>query len=468
MHYEIFFLFYIQLIFINNEINISEIDKKLETEFQSSHLKTASILLVNKTDILFNKTYGRYKVKSNTPYILGSISKSFTALGILQLIEKNKLSLNQNLNEFDNLKKYLKEDILKKITVGELLNHTSGLESMKFKYKESNKGKFSYSNIGYGLLAKIIENISNIKYSDYMKENIFTRLKMQNYATDYENAKKNGLIKSYRNFYGFYYESNNIKEEMSDKFMIPAGFISISNNDMEKYLKFHLNKDNIFENATKMLEIMYNGTINIYDTYLYGMGIWSETINNHKVYYHYGETSSFSNNFFIIPDMEIAGSVLINSQNYLTFSIINQFKMTLINLLVKKDYDKIGNKYVLMHLLFDIIYILANLIPIGILIFFIIRIKKKKEPMWIQKGIKSKIVIVLDIIFLFLFPIYLINLSSVLESIQDAYFTIVVLINELFFLLVFKICFVMYYKYKYKVKNITLDEYVIINEMKIN
>ena len=59
------------------------------------------------------------------------------------------------MNEFENLKKYLKEDILKKITVGELLNHTSRLESMKFKYKESNKGKFSYSNIGYGFWRKL-------------------------------------------------------------------------------------------------------------------------------------------------------------------------------------------------------------------------------------------------------------------------------------------------------------------------
>ena len=87
--------------------------------------------------------------------------------------------------------------------------------------------------------------------------------------------------------------------------------------------------------------------------------------------------------------MGIAGSILINSQNYLTYSIISQFKMTLIKLLVKEDYDKIGNKYVLMHLLFDIIYIVANLIPIGLLIFYFIRIIKKKEPMWIQKGIKS-------------------------------------------------------------------------------
>ena len=464
--YYVIVLFYIRIIFIKNEINITEIDKKFESQFQSSHLKTVSVLLINKKDILFKKTYGKFKVESNTPFNLGSISKSFTALGILQLTEKKKLSMNQNLNEFDNLKKYLKEDILKKITVGELLNHTSGLESMKFKFKESNKGKFSYSNIGYGLLGKIIENISNKTYSDYMKENIFSRLNMLNYGTDYKDAKKNGLIKSYRNFYGFYYESNNIKDEMSNTFMIPAGFISISMNDMEKYLKFHLNKgDNIFDNATKMLEIMYNGTIKAYNSFLYGMGIWSETINNHKVYYHYGETSSFSNNFFIIPDMEIAGSVLINSQNYLTYNIISELKMTIINLLVKKDYNKIGNKYVLNHLLFDIIYIVANLVPIGILIFYIIRIKKKKEPMWIQKGIKSKIIIVLDIIFLFFLPIYLINLSSVIESIQDAYFTVILLINELFFLLVFKICYVLYFKSNFK--NKTLNEYLINNKIEI-
>ncbi len=101
--YFVLFLFYIQLIFISNEINIAEINNKLETEFKSSHLKTASVLLVNKTDILFNKTYGSFKVKSNTPFNLGSISKSFTALGILQLIENKNLSLNQNLNEFKKI-----------------------------------------------------------------------------------------------------------------------------------------------------------------------------------------------------------------------------------------------------------------------------------------------------------------------------------------------------------------------------
>ena len=119
--------------------------------------------------------------------------------------------------------------------------------------------------------------------------------------------------------------------------------------------------------------------------------------------------------------------------------------------------------------MYDIIFILANLIPIGILIFFIIRIKKKKEPMWIQKGIKGKIIIVLDVIFLFLLPIYLINLSSSFESVLDAYFTIIFLINELFFLLIFKICFFLWYKFKskFKFKKEFLND-PIINELEIN
>ncbi len=72
---------------------------------------------------------------------------------------------------------------------------------------------------------------------------------------------------------------NNIKDEMSDKFMILVGFITISMNDMEIIFKFHLNKgENIFDNVKIMLEIMYNGTIKAYNSFLYGMGIWSETI----------------------------------------------------------------------------------------------------------------------------------------------------------------------------------------------
>ena len=53
--YYVIVLFYIRIIFIKNEINITEIDKQFESQFQSSHLKTVSVLLINKNDVLLKK-----------------------------------------------------------------------------------------------------------------------------------------------------------------------------------------------------------------------------------------------------------------------------------------------------------------------------------------------------------------------------------------------------------------------------
>ena len=193
MNFSAFILILISLFLYNfaNDIiyeRIPFLDKLIESNMKLAKLKTVGIIIVNKTSPIFKKVYGETdKVSLTSPFILGSVSKSFTALGILKL----KINLDQTLDKFD-LKEYIDENDAKYITISELLNHTSGLDSMTRKIT-GKRGTFAYSNYGFALLGKIIEKVSKKTYHNYMKETIFEKLNMNNSYAEYNNE----IIDSY-------------------------------------------------------------------------------------------------------------------------------------------------------------------------------------------------------------------------------------------------------------------------------
>jgi CubicO group peptidase (beta-lactamase class C family) len=136
----------------------------------------------------------------NSIFELASVSKQFTAVGILKLIDKQKLSLDQDIQTI------LPQLPYKDITVRNLLNHTSGLPdymglfekqwdktkiatnadvlSLLKQYKPpvlfAPGAKWEYSNTGYAVLASIIEKISRKSYQAYMQDEVFSPLGMTN------------------------------------------------------------------------------------------------------------------------------------------------------------------------------------------------------------------------------------------------------------------------------------------------
>src|SRR5882757_10950487 len=161
------------------------------------------ILVSRKGKILFNKAYGfanlEFKVPNelNTVFHLASISKTFTAAGILILEQKGLVATD------DPLSKYIPDYPLgNKITIHHLLSHTSGITDINdlpeyevaslqqqtpetlvalFKNKplEFQPGeKYLYNSGNYVLLAFIIEQVSKMKYADFLKENIYKPLGM--------------------------------------------------------------------------------------------------------------------------------------------------------------------------------------------------------------------------------------------------------------------------------------------------
>ena len=163
-----------------------------------------------------------WKIKNtpDTKFVLASITKYITALGITQLIERKKISANSRLNEF--FPDYPKGD---KVTVHMLLTHTAGL-SLDFDDLYMNATNITrdsaiailkrkpylfepgtsckYSKIGYFLLSQIIEKVSGVSYEDYLRKNIFEKAGMTNSGISNNDSivsKKAGIY--YRNGTGY-------------------------------------------------------------------------------------------------------------------------------------------------------------------------------------------------------------------------------------------------------------------------
>lgn len=173
-----------------------ELDKYMTAYNSNSNYKYSGTILAAKGDkILLNKGYGMANYEEKIPnepdtiFAIGSITKSFTAIAIMQLQEKGLLNVDDPISKYITGNKRGDD-----ITIHHLLTHTSGLvrdgyiegvskeKNIDFINKQSlmfEPGQnYSYSNAGYEMLAAIIEKVSGRSYNDYIRENIFILLGM--------------------------------------------------------------------------------------------------------------------------------------------------------------------------------------------------------------------------------------------------------------------------------------------------
>lgn len=185
---------------------VQKIDSLLNSLYADQKIN-GNVLVAEKGQVIYKHSFGnaneetKQKLDENTVFELASVSKQFTAMAIMILKEKNRLSLE------DDLTKYIPElSHYKGITIRNLLTHTSGLpdyEEVMDTLFDKNKiainqdiitlyakhhpkilfdpnTKWKYSNTGYALLASVIEKVSGMSYGDYLNKVIFKPLKMHN------------------------------------------------------------------------------------------------------------------------------------------------------------------------------------------------------------------------------------------------------------------------------------------------
>lgn len=185
---------------------------QLVNKFSDYRLFNGTVLVGDESGILFKKGYGFANMEWNIPnqpdvkFRLGSITKQFTALVIMQLVQEGKIELDKKISDYLD---YYRKDTGDKVTIDQLLTHTSGIPSYTSKpgffqnaarkyytpddlvkelcsddFEFQPGAQFSYNNSGYIILGAIIEKITGKSYSEVLQERIFTPLGMTSTGYD--------------------------------------------------------------------------------------------------------------------------------------------------------------------------------------------------------------------------------------------------------------------------------------------
>jgi len=215
--------------------------QKLFASLSSSDGPGIQYVVVNKAGVLYEHSSGFADVKNRTPLSLShtmaafSMTKTLTAIAVLQLAEQIKLDIDLPVS------KYVKHPYDREITIRQLLNHTSGIPNpipLKWVHlvkdhqsfnepsaltkiladnpKQNNPPgeKYTYSNINYWLLGGVIEAVTGESYSAYIRTNIFQRLHLSPDEIDFFYSESAPHAKGYLAKNSF---MNLIKSFVTDK-----------------------------------------------------------------------------------------------------------------------------------------------------------------------------------------------------------------------------------------------------------
>jgi CubicO group peptidase (beta-lactamase class C family) len=307
------------------------VDMLFEWQYGGKH-PGASVAVIKDGTIVFERSYGMANVEGNekassqTNYRLASMTKQFTAMSILLLEEQRKLSLD------DRVAKHLPElgTLAPKITVKQLLTHTSGLPEyeplipkdqteqvldkdvlallLKQPKLDLKPGRFRYGNTGYVLLALIVERVSKQSFGEFLRRNIFTPLGMANSIAYSAKAP----IK--HRAYGYTTNEDRAWRTDQDKAtaVLGDGGIYSSVADLAHWIGA-LDKSTLLKNRLADATSIQVRTNDPKIGYGYGWRIAEE--QGEKVVFHTGTTSGFKNALLWVPSRKLGVVVLTNRKN---------------------------------------------------------------------------------------------------------------------------------------------------------
>ena len=250
----------------HNNIEVTEtvIQTKIG-ELQNSGIQSLSYMYLLGDGKIHSGKLGGEKKDQVQRFKIGSITKLFTGIALLQLQEKGKLKLDDPVSKYlPEIKEMQKtKPNLREVTVRDILTHQSGLpsdlasgfflspeasdseilESFRalpkklpgIERKEPNKAH-SYSNFGFGLLGTVIERVSGLGIEDYFQKEIFSKAGMK-HSTLLEFHEGSELVPGY---YGIFWKTKTIRPIIRD---LTAGSLSTTGEDMGLFMKsFFLSK----------------------------------------------------------------------------------------------------------------------------------------------------------------------------------------------------------------------------------
>jgi CubicO group peptidase (beta-lactamase class C family) len=313
----------------------SDFGNLFKNELKDINVFHASYAVFNTDSVIFQDNFSAndVKVDGDSPFLIGSVTKVFTAVAIMQLYEQGKIDIDKPISDYiPDFKIQQRFTDSAPITIRTVLTHHAGIPSDYYLHKFSkNKHDFNeilpylnsqytcypvgklwaYSNLGYALLGILIERVSGMKYEDYISSYIFNPLKMNNsgFYTDYYTQKN--IAVSYDN-------NGELKDELPilDK---PAGAIYSTVNDMVKFcISFIDDKEILLRKSTinRMFELQNrDNLIDLDHRSAICFNFKNKAYELGRVFEHGGATMFHRAQIVIAPDAGMASVLLSDSPN---------------------------------------------------------------------------------------------------------------------------------------------------------
>ena len=308
---------------INSQSFTAIIDSLLAEKYQ--HDSPGAVFLVSKKgEVIYRRAFGQANIELNIPmkpenvFQIGSMTKQFTAIAVMMLVEQGKLKLDDDITEY--IPDYPTHG--NKITIHHLLTHTSGIKSFTSMKTINNIAKknltplelidffkdepmnfkpgeqFKYNNSGYAILGYIIESVSGKSYSEFIEQNIFQKIDMK--SSTYASHKK--IVKDRASGY---HNKNGYINNIYISFSIPysAGSLMSTVDDLFKWQQA-ITSNILLSDSTKK-KVFTNYVLNNGEKINYGYGWHLKDINGEQSREHGGDIFGFKSMGVYIPSKDI-------------------------------------------------------------------------------------------------------------------------------------------------------------------
>jgi CubicO group peptidase (beta-lactamase class C family) len=291
-------------------------------------------------------------VTPQTPFGIASLTKSFTALAVMQLVEEGKIDLDAPVQTYLPWFELADKQASARITVRNLLNQTSGisgkdgnrdlvsplsLEELVRTYNSFQPTQpvgqtFQYSNPNYNIAGLIVEKVSGQSYGDYVTQHIFGPLDMRHSYASRAPALADGLVEGYHYMFGHAFKW----ELAAPPGHLPSGYLISSAEDMAHYAIAQLN-DGEYNDAAILspqgIAELHAPAIPMGGKMSYAMGWAVTTLDGIPVVLHGGKEFSALSMLILVPESKSGVILLSNANGFVQSNQVDGIAINIVGML---------------------------------------------------------------------------------------------------------------------------------------
>lgn len=383
----------------NDDLDYRAIDSYLSDQIRANGIPGAALAIVRGGQVVHTQGYGEASpgraMSATTPMFIGSISKSFTAVAVMQLVEQGKISLDSPVQNYLPFFTLQDPEQSSKITVRHLLNQTSGLAPASLPNDALPENAslrdavdllatatlvtepgtaFTYCNHNYIVLGLVVETVSGEPYGEYIQNHIFTPLGMEQSYISKSDAVKAGVAQGFNHFFGFPIP----RPQPQPQWDLAAGYLISTAADMGKYLAFQLGNTPHDVLSAESLKIMHTPPTGISTTYAMG---WDQNERaGIATIEHSGDVETFHANVVLLPGQDTAFILLYNLNGILQVVTVYNTIPAGVTAILNQQPPAAGVALWLVYMFLVILF----LFDVGRKVFSLLRI-----PDWGRKALEK-------------------------------------------------------------------------------